>query len=121
VRDILALDFDNAWRFSVGANYRLSDALMLRAGVAYDQSPVKNAQTRTVRLPDADRTWLALGLRFKVCERGVLDVGYAHLFVRDADIDFTRGQFGVPTTATTLTGGYATSVDVLSVQYNQRF
>ncbi len=127
VRDILALDFDNAWRFSVGANYRLSDALMLRAGVAYDQSPVKNAQTRTVRLPDADRTWLALGLRFKVCERGVLDVGYAHLFVRDADIDFTRGQLvpGTtnvnPATATTLTGGYATSVDVLSVQYNQRF
>jgi long-chain fatty acid transport protein len=127
VRDILALEFDNTWRYAVGANYRLSDTLMLRAGVAYDQSPVKSAQTRTVRLPDADRTWLALGLRIEVCDRGVLDVGYAHLFVRDADIAFTRGQLvpGTttvnPATATTMTGGYSTSVDVLSVQYNQRF
>lgn len=127
VRDILALDFDNAWRVAIGTNYRLSDVWTLRAGLAYDQSPVKGAQQRTVRLPDADRTWLTFGVRFAVCERGVLDMGYAHLFVQDAPIDLAHGQLAPgtttvnPATVSAVTGSYANAVDVLSIQYTQRF
>lgn len=127
VRDILSFDFRNSWRYSVGANYRLGDRWVLRAGLAFDQTPVKGADSRTVRLPDADRTWVALGARWHLSETGSLDIAYAHLFLADADVNFTRGQLVTgtttvnPATTTTVTGTYTGSVDLLSVQYVQRF
>jgi long-chain fatty acid transport protein len=119
-RDTLAFNFDDAWRVSVGANYTYSDTWKFRGGLAWDQSPVKDA-TRTVRLPDNDRYWLALGAQYKFTKSTALDVGYAHLFISDADINFTRSQTlptgaAAPGTANTVTGTYKGSVDVLSVQ-----
>ncbi|MBI1397637.1 MAG: hypothetical protein GC151_16825 [Betaproteobacteria bacterium] len=126
-RDILNFDFDNAWRYSVGVNYRLSEAWMLRAGLAYDQTPVKDAQHRTVRLPDADRKWVAFGVRWNITGSAALDAGYAHLFLNDVNINFSRGQLTPGTTSvsaptvSTVTGSYSGSVDIFALQYVQRF
>jgi len=129
LRDSLVLDFDDAWRYSVGVNYKLNDAWTLKGGVAYDQSPVKGASSRSVRLPDNDRTWLSIGAAMKVKQNGKLDFGYSHLFLKDADINFTRSQqapgFTTPTpapgTASTVAGSYTGSIDILSVQYTLSF
>jgi len=120
IRDKLAFNFDNAWRVSVGANYTYSDSWKFRGGLAWDQSPVKD-DTRTVRLPDNDRYWLALGAQWKFTKSMALDIGYAHLFIQDADIAFTRSQTlptgaAAPGTATTVNGTYKGSVDILSLQ-----
>jgi len=129
LRDSLVLDFDDTWRYSIGANYKLNDGWTLKGGVAYDQTPVKDATTRSVRLPDNDRTWVSVGAAMKVKQSGKLDFGYSHLFIKDADINFTRSQqapgFTTPTpapgTATTVTGSYSGSVDIFSVQYSMSF
>jgi long-chain fatty acid transport protein len=129
LRDSLVLNFDDTWRYSVGANYKLNDAWTLKGGVAYDQSPVKDASSRTVRLPDNDRTWVSIGAAMKVKQNGKLDFGYSHLFIKDADINFTRSQqapgFTTPTpapgTASTVAGSYTGSIDILSVQYTLSF
>jgi len=129
LRDSLVLDFDDTWRYSVGVNYKLNDAWILKGGVAYDQSPVKGASSRSVRLPDNDRTWLSIGAAMKVKQNGKLDFGYSHLFLKDADINFTRSQqapgFTTPTpapgTASTVAGSYTGSIDILSVQYTLSF
>ena len=129
LRDSLVLDFDNTWRYSIGANYKLNDGWTLKGGVAYDQSPVKGATTRSVRLPDNDRTWLSLGASMKILNSGKLDFGYSHLFIKDADINFTRSQQApgqttptpAPGTASTVLGTYTGSVDVFSVQYSLSF
>jgi long-chain fatty acid transport protein len=47
--------------FSVGAEYRVNDALTLRAGLARDETPTNDAD-RTPRLPDQDRDWISVGL-----------------------------------------------------------
>src|SRR4029450_8986937 len=52
-------NFRDTGRFSGGANYRDGDKWTFRGGVAFDQTPVRDAE-RTPRLPDEDRTWLAL-------------------------------------------------------------
>jgi long-chain fatty acid transport protein len=44
------LNFRGAWRLAVGSNYRYSEQWLLRGGLAYDQTPVPDAN-RTVRLP----------------------------------------------------------------------
>lgn len=129
LRDVLHLDFDDTWRYSIGANYKLNESWTLKGGVAYDQTPVKGASSRTVRLPDSDRTWLSVGAAVKIKQSGKLDIGYSHLFIRDADINFTRSQqapgfttpVAAPGTASTVAGSYEGSVDIFSVQYSMSF
>ena len=129
LRDSLEFNFDDASRVSVGANYKWTDTWTLKAGVAYDQTPVKSETTRTVRLPDNDRIWLAFGGQRKVGHRGRIDLGYTHIFIKDADINFTRSQqapgFTVPTsqpgTQSNVTGSYEGSVDIVSIQYTRSF
>ncbi len=122
LRDVLVLDFDDSWRFSIGGNYMLNDKWTLKAGLAFDETPVKNAQSRTVRLPDNDRTWVSFGGKMKLGQNGWLDFGYAHIFIKDADINHTKAQQALPAlTSTTVTGGYKGSVDVFSVQYTLDF
>ncbi|MEW6118797.1 MAG: outer membrane protein transport protein [Pseudomonadota bacterium] len=106
-------NWDDSYRFSLGANYRYSERLMLRAGVAFDETPVSDPY-RTARIPDEDRTWLAFGAQYRLSDKSALDFGYAHLFVKDARIDKTES--GV-----TLTGEYDASVDILSAQLTHSF
>ncbi len=129
LRDVLVLDFDDAWRFSIGGNYKLNDRWTLKAGLAIDETPVKSADKRTVRLPDNDRTWISFGGQLQVSPTSRWDFGYTHIFIKDAPIDHTRSQqtpgLTVPTpaagTATTVTGNYEGSVDIFSVQYTLVF
>ena len=106
-------NWDDTYRYSVGANYHLNDKLTLRGGVAFDETPVSDA-FRTARIPDEDRTWLAFGAQYRLSPRSVLDVGYAHLFVKDARID--KIESGIR-----LTGTYDASVDILSAQLTLDF
>ena len=110
-------NFKDTWRFGLGAVYRYTDVWSLKGGLAYDQTPVNNTD-RTARLPDQDRTWLSVGGQYRLSKDGTLDIGYAHLFVKDSSINqnggnaFLNGQ---------LTGTYKSSIDILGVQFAYRF
>jgi long-chain fatty acid transport protein len=69
---------------------------------------------RTARIPDEDRTWIAFGAQYRLSRKSAIDVGYAHLFIRDAAID--KAENGV-----TLAGSYEASVDILSAQLTLGF
>ncbi len=70
------------WTISFGADYYLNENWTLRAGVAYDQSPVRNKYHRTIRIPDSNRTWVSVGASYKT-ENWQFDAGYAHLFMKN--------------------------------------
>ena len=106
-------NWDDSYRYSLGANYHLDDKLTLRGGLAYDETPVSDAY-RTARIPDESRTWLALGAQYRLSDKSALDFGYAHLFIDDARINKTDN--GV-----TLSGTYESSVDLLSAQLTLDF
>lgn len=107
-------NWEDTWRVALGANYHASETLTWRFGVAYDPTPVPDAAHRTPRIPDEDRTWLAVGAQYKLSERTSVDVGYAHLFVKDAAIDHSESGL-------TLSGRYDNAVDIVTVQVNHRF
>ena len=113
--DTLTFNFKDTWRTSIGANYKMSDAWKLRMGAAYDQSPVPDATSRTVRLPDNDRYWLSIGARWQASPAGVLDLGYSYIKVKNADINQTAAGRG------TVNGTYKATVHVLGVQYQHTF
>ncbi|HEY6822678.1 MAG TPA: outer membrane protein transport protein [Burkholderiales bacterium] len=113
---VLTLNFRDAWRTSIGANYKLNSAWTLKAGVAYDQSPVGSATDRTVSLPDNDRYWLSAGARYQISQRDMIDFGYAYIKVRNADINQN-----LPAGSGTIVGSFKEHVNILGVQYQHTF
>lgn len=107
----------DTWRAALGANYHYGSGTTARIGLAYDQTPVSDAY-RTARLPDQDRIWLALGVQYKLGEQRTLDVGYAHLFVKDARIADNRTATGAGNLAGTYSG---LASNILGIQFNQGF
>lgn len=109
--------WEDTWRFALGGVYQLNDAWKLRGGIAYDETPVP-AQTRTARLPDADRRWLAVGAQWLVTPHATMDVGYARLFSHDIRIEQNAGS----TAANALIDGeQASSVNIFSAQITYRW
>ncbi|HYR32879.1 MAG TPA: porin, partial [Burkholderiales bacterium] len=115
--DTLTFNFNDVWRFSAGANYRLSGALLLKAGVAFDKSPVPNAAVRSVRLPDEDRTWLSFGAAYQVSRNGKLDAGYTYVNVKDADINNNQAATGKGV----VNGTYSAKIHIFGLQYQHTF
>jgi long-chain fatty acid transport protein len=111
-------NWDNTMRYSIGANYHYSNAIKLRAGLAYDEEAI-NDQFRTARIPGNDRKWLSLGANWKATPNSSVDVGYSHLFISNASIDSSKNE---PNPAKgVLKGNYDGSVDILSFQYTHNF
>lgn len=110
-------NFKDTWRLGVGATYRHSDALSLKMGVALDQTPVNNTD-RTARLPDQDRRWLAFGGQYRWSQNGALDVGFAHLFMKDAIINQNGGNAVLNGQ---LVGSYKSNVNIFGAQLTYRF
>ncbi|MBU6421663.1 MAG: outer membrane protein transport protein [Gammaproteobacteria bacterium] len=127
----------NSNRFAVGANYKFNDQWTFRGGVALDKSPVPNPSapcnsvtppafatcnnsvnaSRTARLPDADRKWIAVGASWKVSDRSQWDIGYAHLFINShipySQLDGSSGDY--------INGQFKADADILGIQYIYKF
>ncbi len=104
------------WRYSVGANYKASDRLLLRGGLAYDQTPVKSDDYRSPRIPDASRVWVTAGLSWIMSPGTTLDVGYVHIFVDDPVVDNSSH-----TSYQHVKGTIKAHVDILSASCTMRF
>jgi long-chain fatty acid transport protein len=82
-------DYDDAFFVAVGGEYDVTDALTLRAGAAWDQTPTQDPDVaagffgRTVRVPDEDRIWLSVGGSYDIGEAITVDAGYSYLFAPD--------------------------------------
>jgi long-chain fatty acid transport protein len=110
----LQFQWDDTWRYGIGANYKMSPQLKWRFGLAFDETPTNDTH-RTPRLPDQDRTWVAFGLQWKPPKTSILDVGYAHEFIKDATVNNSQGAAGQ------LVGTFKNQADILSVQFSMSF
>ncbi|MDF1636664.1 MULTISPECIES: OmpP1/FadL family transporter [Alcanivorax] len=106
-------DWENTVRYSLGVRHAMNDTTVLRAGVAQEES-TQGTDNRSAISPDSDRVWVTLGAGFTPVENMTIDVGYAHIFVEDADIN--RMDKGVP-----LKGTYELDADVIGAQLSYRF
>lgn len=105
--------YRNTWMISVGGDYYATDKIIVRCGLGYDQTPVQN-RFRNAALPDNNRYVVALGEHYQATKTIGLDVGWMHLFVKQANINpppLTTGGETV-TTNGNVTGG----ADVFSGQ-----
>jgi long-chain fatty acid transport protein len=121
---VIPLNYQDGWFFSVGAEYQWNPALALRAGVAFEKSPVTDTVRNPV-IPDNDRLWLSLGGTYKYSEKITLDLAYSHVFVKSAPItivDASNPGFLPGITGTgTYTGTVDSHVDIISVALKYRW
>lgn len=104
-------NWDATWRFSLGVDYRYNSNWTFRAGTAFDQSPIPDAEHRTARIPGDDRIWTSLGFGYQWTESLGIDLAYSHLFVDEPKINN-----GEPSTGN-INGEYEdTDVDIISAQ-----
>lgn len=107
-------NWNDTYRFGVGANYAVSDRLTLRTGITYDPSPVSE-EFNTPRLPGGDRTLLGFGASYRPSKSFNFDIGYTHVFVNDSDINQSSS------TAGTLKGTFEGGVDIVGLQVSWQF
>ena len=110
------LNFENSWRIGAGVEYQVNQPWLLRAGVAYDTTPVQD-QYRTPRLPDANRTWLSIGARYQPSPQWWLDFGYTYIWMDNASSNLTSPV--VP--PGNLIGTYKANINILGAQASFKF
>lgn len=121
IAQTLETDFRDTWRFAVGANYKLDEAFKLKFGLAYDQTPVKNAEHRLTSLPDNDRTWFSAGVQWKPSKTTALDVGAAYLYVKDTQINNDQRSTDQTKNRGLVKGTYEDSAFLLGAQFSMAF
>ena len=109
-------NWEDSFRYSLGVMYMPSSPWTLRAGLAYDETPIPSAEDRNPRIPGNDRFWIAVGASYQPTRKLSFDVGYAHLFLEDADINNTEVSTGH-----VLTGSFDLNVNIFSAQLTYHF
>lgn len=117
----LDTDFRDTWRVAAGANYALDGAWKLKFGLAYDQTPVKDAEHRLVSLPDNDRVWFSVGAQYQPNKATTVDVGTTYLYVRDSDINNDQRSAVAVANHGLVKGNYDASALLFGVQWSMAF
>ncbi len=110
-------NFKDSWRYSIGANYYLNDQWKLRGGLAYDETPVQNAE-RTPRLPDESRMWLSLGAQYTMSKNLKFDAGFTYIWIQDASISQNAGSTA---SSGLVSGNYKSSVTIFGASGTYSF
>jgi long-chain fatty acid transport protein len=123
--EVIRQQWKNTVRVSLGGNYAYSENLTLRGGIAYDQSPVKNAELTHPALPDSDRMQYSVGANWKLSPRSSIDLAYSFLDFKDASSNYTNQCNPLSTTCTgngeTTRGNYQTHMSLVGLSYNYKF
>ncbi|WP_134499768.1 OmpP1/FadL family transporter [Microvirga pakistanensis] len=117
----LPLNYDDGYFYSLGFDYRLNSQWTLRAGVAYEESPI-DTEVRSTRLPDNDRIWASVGATYQWSDKLSFDIAYTHIFSKDTEIRITpEHQDYDPLAGGTFLADVDASTDIISVALRYRW
>lgn len=111
----------NTWSASLGVTYQVTADWQMKAGYAYDPTPVQD-QFRTARMPDNDRQWLTLGSHYQFDHHWSVDMALAQMLMRDSHI--TEREFNAqqtPLYRSSLNADYSGQATVIGLQLNYLF
>ena len=121
-------NWKDTYRVSLGTNYKYSENLLLRAGIAHDQAPVRSAELRHPALPDSDRMQYSIGANWKLNANSSLDLAYSYIDFKDADVNYKNGCGPVPPLSNGCTGNgettkglFKTRMQLIGLAYNYKF
>jgi long-chain fatty acid transport protein len=105
-------EWKNTWQFNVGSIWQATPEWALKAGYAFDESPVD--EYVTARIPSEDRHWLTLGAQWKDVQSGwAVDVAVGTLiFADDAKVDDNEYSHTDPTGNPSTPANYTAEYDI---------
>ena len=108
----LVFNWEDGWFYSIGGEYDVTPKITLRAGIAYEESPIQDATSRLIQLPDSNRVWFGLGASYAWSEKTTINVSYLHVELEESKFNRESlvGPFGG-----TITGEADVSADAISV------
>ncbi|SDL82430.1 long-chain fatty acid transport protein [Catalinimonas alkaloidigena] len=111
-------EYQNAFAYRLGAQYQASEALALRAGAYYDETPVRTGYM-TAETPDADRVGLSVGAGYRV---GKLAIDASLLFIQGMEREQTEQEVDEAGTASqVLPGRYQLQALIPGVSVSYHF
>jgi len=116
----LPFNYKDGYFLALGGEYDYNDKLTLRAGAAYEWSPI-DTNIRSARLPDNDRLWLSAGASYTYSKHLSFDLGYTHIFGSDTDLLLTPGHQDYSASKGSLTGSVDSAVDILTASVRVKF
>lgn len=111
----LPVGWTDGWFFALGGEYDVNQQLTLRAGGAYEITPIDSPTKRLIGIPDNDRIWASLGATYKWSESTSFDFAYSHVFVQDSTFDRTS------LSGVRMTGTVDASVDIVSASIKSKW
>ena len=121
----LPFQYSDGYFYSLGGEYMVNPALTLRAGIAFEKSPITD-NVRTPRLPDNDRMWYSAGASYKPPQfPGVIvDLGYSYIDVKDTPLTLGPGSgnpWGTGATSPVYVGSADSHIHILSFGFRYQW
>jgi long-chain fatty acid transport protein len=71
-----------SWRIALAVNYQLNNAVIVRSGIATEQT----SESSTIAMPFDNQNWFSLGLTYQATPKISFDMGIAYLTYEDITI-----------------------------------
>ncbi|PZX01791.1 long-chain fatty acid transport protein [Pseudomonas sp. 478] len=110
------MNWRDTWATAVGASFQLNQQWLLRAGYAYDPSPISNAD-RSVRVPVGNRQVVTLGGAYLPSPDLTIDFAYGYLWESRASVNQPNNSGLQPE----YSANYENSANIFSVQATYRY
>lgn len=111
----------NTFKVAIGGSYQLSNPLQIRAGIAFDQSPVRSLESRLNTLPDGNRVWYSAGLKYHFAKGHTLDVAYSHIHVNNTRFEGKRATGKDIDSKGVTSADFNNYANIVGVQYTYKF
>ena len=109
--------YRDAWMVAVGGTYRLDERWSLKAGIAFDESPV-TSRYRAVTLPDTDRYFLGVGAELRLNDAMSVVGAFGHSFaLYKPNMNSSINNTDPITHSVTLNGRYDVNVNFVALSF----
>lgn len=109
-------NFEDSFKYALGATYDINSSIKLRAGISYDETP--NVNDVSISLPDSNRMSYSLGTSYHFNDSSSLDLGFTFIDVEEVTFseELSSQQPGVSYQFRSKSDVY-----IYAVQYNHSF
>ena len=120
-RTTITPNWRNTYKVGFGGSYQISEPLQLRAGIAFDKSPVRNADYRMNSLPDGNRIWFSVGAKYQLGKNHVIDAAYSHIHINDTVYRTGKASGNDVDSRGASSARFKNKADILGLQYTYKF
>lgn len=120
-RTTITPNWRNTYKVAFGGSYQVTEPLQLRAGIAFDKSPVRNADYRMNSLPDGNRIWFSVGAKYQLGKNHVIDAAYSHIHINDTVYRTGKASGNDVDSRGASSARFKNKADILGLQYTYKF